>query len=207
MALALITAPTVEPITLAEAKTQCRVDSDLTDDDGLLGTLISAAREHAENLTKRAFISQTWEKTLDAFPGAGWCAAWPTVPNGATAIPLAMPPLLSVVSVKYVDTSGVLQTLDPASYKVDDRVLPGWVVPAYGYTWPTARLEPNAVRIRFTAGYGAAATDVPTAIKAWVKLAVATLYKHRETTVVGKTVVELNSLDSLLDRYVVKVLA
>lgn len=207
MALKLITGPTVEPLTLAEAKTQCRVDDDLTADDGLITTLIAAARQRAEGLTNRAFISQTWEKTLDVFPGSGWCAAWPSVPMGATALPLAHPPILSVVSVKYVDTSGVLQTLDPASYVVDDRLLPGWIVPAYGYAWPATRLEPNAVRVQFTAGYGTDATTVPDAVKAWMKIAVATMYQHRARTVFGRGFAEIGDFDHLLDRYRVRVLA
>lgn len=38
-----------EPITLAEAKAHLRLDADLTEDDGLIVTLITSAREQAEH--------------------------------------------------------------------------------------------------------------------------------------------------------------
>ena len=45
MPLTLITDATVEPVTLDQAKVQCRVDDDITTDDDLLQTLITAARQ------------------------------------------------------------------------------------------------------------------------------------------------------------------
>jgi len=46
MALICLEPPVVEPVTLAEAKLHCRIDVD--DDDVLVGSLISTAREHLE---------------------------------------------------------------------------------------------------------------------------------------------------------------
>ena len=54
----LVTAPTEEPVSLAEAKLHLRVD--YTNDDVLIGALITAARQHAENDTRRALVTQTW---------------------------------------------------------------------------------------------------------------------------------------------------
>ena len=68
MGLKLITAAGSEPITLAQLKAQCRVDT--SDDDAVLTLAIAAARAKAENYTGTAIISQTWEQTLDAFPEA-----------------------------------------------------------------------------------------------------------------------------------------
>jgi uncharacterized phiE125 gp8 family phage protein len=53
----VITQPSIEPITLAQAKAWLRVDYD--EDDDLIGTLITAARLKAEHYTNRAFITQT----------------------------------------------------------------------------------------------------------------------------------------------------
>jgi uncharacterized phiE125 gp8 family phage protein len=166
MALKLITAPTEEPVTLTEVKLHCRVDG--TDEDALLtGIIIPAARRFAEGRTGRALVTQTWELALDAFPAA--------------EIELPMPPVQSITSVKYLDTTGVEQTIDAANYALDSYGMRPWLLPAYEYEWPEALASSNAVRIRFVAGYGAAAA-VPADIKAWIMLAIGTLYAQRETS-------------------------
>jgi uncharacterized phiE125 gp8 family phage protein len=68
MPLQLVTAPAGEPITLLEAKQHLRVDVD--DDDALIGSLITAARQAAETLTGRQLMTARWRLVLDAFPGA-----------------------------------------------------------------------------------------------------------------------------------------
>lgn len=62
---------------------------------------------------------------------------------------LPCPPLVSVESIKYLDTLGVEQTLDPSLYQVTSDA----VLPAFGKVWPTIRPDPESVKIRFTAGY------------------------------------------------------
>ena len=167
MPLTLITAPSVEPVTLAEAKLQCKVDADLTADDALISALISAVREQAEHEIGGALITQTWERTLDAFPAAGG------------ALELGMPPVQSLVSVKYLDAAGTEQTLVNTAYTLDAVAGPGWVLPAAGTDWPAAGDYANAVRVRFVAGYGLAAA-VPAAVKAWMLLHIAEWYAQRE---------------------------
>jgi uncharacterized phiE125 gp8 family phage protein len=185
MALKLITAPTEEPITLAQAKLHCRVD--VSDDDTLLTLAISAARRAAEQRMTRALITQTWELALDAFPSA--------------EIELPMPPVQSITSVKYTDTSGVEQTISASDYTLDTYGARHWLIPAQGVSWPSAIDAANAVKIRFITGYGAAAT-VPEDIKAWLLLAIGTFYANRETVAQGQ-VVELpgSFWKSLLDPY------
>lgn len=167
MPLTLITAPSVEPVTLAEAKLQCRVDADLTADDARIGVLISAVREQAEHEIGGALVTQTWERTLDAFPVSGG------------AIELGMPPVQSLVSVKYLDAAGTEQTLAPSAYTLDAVAAPGWVLPAAGTDWPAAGDYANAVRVRFVAGFGAA-SSVPAAVKAWMLLHIAEWYAQLE---------------------------
>ena len=111
MSLTLITAPAIEPLTLADAKAHARVS--VTDDDALITAFIQAARERCENMLGRALITQTWEKVLDQFP---------------TAIQLSWPPIQSIVSVKYIDANGAQQTLAPANYVLDNAAEPGWLV-------------------------------------------------------------------------------
>ena len=68
MPLVQIDQPAVEPVSLAEAKSHCNVDSDITEDDAKLGIYIKAARRYAEGYCGRSFITQTWRLVLDAFP-------------------------------------------------------------------------------------------------------------------------------------------
>ncbi len=185
MSLTLITAPSLEPMTLAEAKLHLRVDG--TDEDDLITALIVAARRRAEHLLTRALITQTWELTLDEFPAAD--------------IQLPKPGVLSIVSVKYLDSAGVEQTVDSADYALDAATIPGWVLLASDATWPTTYDGANAVRVRFTCGYGPAASDVPADVVAWCKLQVGALYRNREGFAAGQSVAELPGrfFDSLLD--------
>jgi len=63
---AIITEPTVEPISLQEAKDHLRIRH--SDEDTDIERMITAARRHAEQFTGRAFISQRWRLTLDYLP-------------------------------------------------------------------------------------------------------------------------------------------
>ena len=169
MALIRIVAPASEPVDLATAKLHCRVDG--SDEDALITALIVAAREKAEHETGRALVTQTWELVKDDF---------------LSACTLRKAPIQSVTSVKYLDANtGAEQTLDPAEYLLDKDNEPGKVVPAYGKTFPATYGVPNAVRIRYVAGYGNAAA-VPQAIKQWMLLAVGTMYAQRETAIAGQ---------------------
>ena len=186
MALNLIQAPAAEPITLAQARLHCRVDG--TDEDELLGIYISAARSQCEALTGRALITQTWELSLDAFP--------------AGEIRLGKAQALSIVSVKYIDPNNILQTLSSAAYALDAATSPGWLLPVSGYTWPITKEVVNAVRVQFTAGYGATAASVPASVRQWMLVTVAALYAQRESFDLGGRAGLLPErfIDRLLDK-------
>lgn len=228
MPIQIIARPAVEPVTLAEAKTHLRVD--LADDDLLIGALITAARQHAETITRRALVTQQWKMTLDQFPAPSMnisSANWYGPQWGASPGPLSVmradgrsgfeiylpfPPLQTVDSIKYVDQDGVQQTLVNTEYKVDTTSEPARIVPAYGKTWPATRNEINAVEVTFTCGYGAPNTAtppvwvpaaVPDGIKAWMKVRIGSLYQHREEMAVipnGK-IEPLPFIDGMLDPY------
>lgn len=194
MAIRLITPPAAEPVTLAEAKAHLRVDG--TDDDALIASLIEASRIYCEQFTARAFITQTWEYVVDAFP--------------TREIMLPLPPLQSVTSVKYDDGSGVETTLGTDQYEVDNVSQPGWVVPVTT-GWPTSVWDGvNSVRIRFVAGYDPGtdspvdlAANVPQSLKAAILLHVGQLYQQREDIVVGTVVnrVPTGGIEHMLRQY------
>lgn len=214
----LLTPPTSEPVTLAEAKTHLRVD--INDDDALITGLIASARQSAEQICRRALISQQWKVTMDRFPApamnvgsANWYGPqWGNspgpltilTPDNKTGYEIYLPysPLISVDSIKYIDESGVQQTLSSGAYKVDSVSEPARLLPVYGTAWPATRNEINAVEITLTAGWPTA-SDVPQPIKSWILLRVGAMYESRESDVILQrgSVESLPYVDSLLSPY------
>lgn len=184
MGLVLVTAPLTDPLTLDEVKLHLRVD--IGDDDALIKDLIKVVRQAGEDLTRRAFVTQTWRWTLDGFPGS---------------FEVPMPPLVAVDSITYIDTDGASQTLATSEYDVDTDSDPGRITPAYGVLWPTTRDVVNAVTVQFQAGYGAL-TAVPPSLRHAMKLHIGHLYEHREILNIGSAVNELPfGYDALIAPY------
>lgn len=201
MALKLISGPQVEPISLAEAKAHLRVDH--TDDDVYISSLIAAARSYIDGdigFLQRALIWQTWDLIIDAFPTAAlptgtWWAGSDAVADTTTAIRIPLPPLQSIVHVKYFDTTGTETTMLSDDYVVDTASEPGWLLPSTA-GWPATQEAINAVEIRFQAGYGPAATDVPDNIRHAVKLFVGYYYENREQVITNQGAVGAMELPS-----------
>lgn len=176
--LTLSSVPADEPVTLAELKQFLRVD--ISDDDALIASLGVAARRAVEQLSGRQLVTATWVLSLDSFP---WPGGWqylesPTLFADPHQIRMPKAPLVSVASVTYYDLSDTLQTLAATTYDVDARSDPGRVVLAMNKVWPVTRLKPGAVRVTFTAGYGAAAA-VPETYKTAIKMACNCWYENR----------------------------
>ena len=168
MALSLTTAPSVEPLTTAEAKTALRLD--YSNDDGLIDDFIEAARADAETFTYRAFLNQTYVLRLTSFP-------W-----GPILLP--RPPLSSVTSVTYIDTAGDSQTWSSSLYTVEtpsgERALHATIRPISGGVYPATQRVVDAVTITFVAGYGAASSSLPESIRRGVAQRCQQLYDGEE---------------------------
>lgn len=174
MARVLVEAGGDEPITLLDAKLHLRVTH--SSEDALITACIAAARAHAEDFTRRALSAQTWELVLDGFP----CGE----------IKLPLPPLRSVVSVKYFDSDGEEQTLGEEAYQVDTSSEPGRVAPAYGTSWPATRCQLGAVRIRFECGYETR-DEVPEQTKHAIRFLTGLYFLNREAAVTGTIVTKI----------------
>ena len=182
MGLVLIEPPIYQPVTLLEAKAHLRVVD--SDEDTLIAILVDAATHHIENFMGRSLAAQTWQLVLDAFP--------------LDEIKIPKPPLIDVLSVKYDDTTGTEQTVDPLNYEVDTANEPGWVLPITGVGWPATIDAINAVRIQYRAGYITTdsppeedAAAIPSDIKAALFLTLGSLYEHREDVIVGTITAQL----------------
>lgn len=163
MAIKMITSPVVEPITLEEAKQHLRVDGN--DDDLLIVSLIKQAREWCENFQNRRYLTQTIELVLDTFP------------EGNAIVFNNCSPVQNVESIKYYDTASKEYIFDSSNYIVDTDSFVNRIVLGYCKLWPTISLQPaNAIRIKFTAGYGDTAEKLPESIKWAIILQMKLLY-------------------------------
>lgn len=164
-------APTLWPITLDEAKTQCFVTG-TTDHDMDLANLIKVATVAVEKHLNRQLLPATWTLTMDQFPDV---------------ILLDLPPVTAISSIYYKNSEGTNTLLGATLYQTDLSTQdgPARIMPAYGQTWPDTRLDTyGAVVVTFTAGYASAAL-VPLSIKHAIAFLVAHWWRNREPVVIG----------------------
>lgn len=198
MGVVVISPP--EPLVdLALAKKHLRVEEDETGDDALIAAYIAAASSHIDGpggWLGRAIGPQTLELRRSAFAD-----------GDGSDIALPYSPVIDVLSVRYLDDAGVLQTVDPAAYEVTRGNV---LAPTFNSVWPVARRAADTVRIHYRAGYvedpeaDPLIAAVPPAITAAVLLMVGDLYANRETGVVGTVSADVKmstTVDALLAPY------
>jgi hypothetical protein len=191
--LVLTTAPAELPATLAEAKAQLNIEDARIEDDALITANLAAAVDAAETFTHRALITQTWTLFRDAWPrtpgpdgrlweGARTGADLPQSDlsgSGAAAVELPKPPLQSLVHVKTYDDSDVAATVAAGNYFVDTASEPGRVVLRGSAAVPVVTRVANGLELRFVAGYGDNAADVPEDIRSGILRLAAFLTENR----------------------------
>ncbi len=166
MGLTQTSAPAVEPLSTAEAKKHLKVE--FADEDTLIDSLIVAARIMAEAYTVRQLITATYTLTLRDFPG------------GFGKIDLSPTPLGSVSSITYLDTSGTSQTLATSVYEAVTDDVSAKVVLKPSQVWPSVQSgKYETVTVTFTAGYGAAGSNVPESARTGMLLLIGDFYHNR----------------------------
>ncbi|MBI3440665.1 MAG: phage head-tail connector protein [Proteobacteria bacterium] len=185
------TPPATEPLTLSEMKLFLRVDHG--NDDTLVTGLISTARQLCENATGRSLITRSYSLYLDEWPRqsrmspsslfrTGW---WDGMREGADIflnsgfLTLPQPPLLSVTRINVYAADNSAAEFASSNYFVDTAGVPGRIVLTLGAAAPVPGRAANGIEIQFTAGYGAAATDVPALLRQGMRQMIAHLYEHR----------------------------
>lgn len=182
MSLKIIVEPTVEPISLEEARTHLGLivyDSDGHPHDAMVQGFISAARSYAEEWTGLSLAVKSYELALDIFPEVD-------------EIELPMAPIIDITSVTYIDEDLNTQVLDVVDYVLDNYQRPGWLLPAVDFDWPATGSVINAVRVRYRAGFipaidsdEPAAQLLPGALKSAMLLHLGDLYENRGSTQPG----------------------
>lgn len=144
-----------------------------------------------------ALLTQTWRLSLDRFPSQ---TRGLYEQNIMDEIRLPGAPVKSIVSIVYTDRGGASTTLAADQYVVDLDRSPAVLMPAYGLSWPEARIQPGAVKITYTLGEATAATVNPRLISA-VMLMVSYRDKFREAAGVADTKPIPMGVESLLREF------
>lgn len=128
----VVTAPVIEPLTVAQGKRYARDDAY---DESLMADFIRAARAKVELDTGLALLTQTRDVLIDVVPG------------DVIQLPAQSKPLQSVTSVKTIDTDGDTNTLATDQYLVDTAS--GRISLSQSGVWPSdlRTFQPWVIRI------------------------------------------------------------
>jgi uncharacterized phiE125 gp8 family phage protein len=157
----VVTPPTSEPVTIAEAKAQLHIGASDDTHDSDLAALIAAAREEWERDTSVALITRTIEHRLPKF---------------LSVVALSVRPVIAISSITYIDQYGGSQTVDVANYYLDSdevRLKPTFQI-------PIVEERSEAVRITYTAGYGSDSRACPQMDRMAIKLSLANRFEDRD---------------------------
>lgn len=180
-------APAAEPVDSTLVKEWLRVDTGDTSQDAVITLLITAARQAVEDYLRRCLVQTTVTWVLDA---------------DQTRDPIWLPyaPVASITSVKtFNDSAGseVATTVASTEYQLvaSERLV------MRNSGWSISR-PARAMEIVYVAGYGAAETNVPSAIREAVLRTIANHFEERQGRIVSTAAVKLppDALD-LLERY------
>ena len=156
------TSPSTLPVSVAQAKSHLNLNPDDSTHNDKLQDLIIAATERLEQDIDRQIITATYEQTQ---------FEWNEDDEQRGEVKLYKKAITVIQSVKYYDSDGVLVTMPASDYIFDEGRCSLFVSP--GNDWPSVQdYNPNAINVRFTAGYGADAACVPRLMKTAIRLCV-----------------------------------
>lgn len=144
-------APTAYPISLTQAKANCRVDS--SDEDNLISSYIATAVNYCEKQTSCAFVGQTFRLDLDRFPEYGRISEHYCLDDVRERIILPIGPVQYVSSIAYKDSDGATQTWSSSEYQLVSSDSFACIECKPGYTFPARGVSSAAVTVTYRAGY------------------------------------------------------
>lgn len=183
--VSVVTPNAGEVVVTADVKAHLRIDH--STEDTLIAALMAAAVNEIDSPNGwlgRSLLSRTLRLTLDAPP--------PDV------LYLPGPPVTAINSVKYRDEDDAFVTIDSADYLSDLTAEPAllWIGED---GWPSGMQQgPDCLRVEYVAGYASAAA-IPKAVRQWLLIRAAELYRDREGSVLGVPSTPLRHVDRMLD--------
>lgn len=154
--------PTMEPVTLAEARQFLRLDQ--ADEDDLLATLITAARLVIEATAGRCLVEQRWRIVLDRWPA-----------NGEVRLPLS--PIMRIETARVYDLLGAPQPVAETALVLDRTADPPLI--RIGGEVPEIGRGHAAIEIDVVAGYGVTTAAVPAPLRQAVLRLAARWFEER----------------------------
>ena len=139
MQLELTTAPTTDPVALAEVRDWLNMTDGIIEDDDVVARLIDWAYRHLEGETNRKFLGQTWTYTLD---------------SAEISDPIRLPlvPLVSVSSITTTDDDDAETLVAVSIYQVRAGENPRIALTLNG-EWPSDEREYDSMAIVCVCGY------------------------------------------------------
>ena len=159
MSATLLTAPVVEPVSLAEIKAYLKIDQDVEDD--LLRAFLSAARVHLEHMIGRHLISQAWRILLEGALGKRFC--------------LPVQPVSELLAIAIIEVDGSMTELDASGLSIFQADNPATLVNLDGFLLSGQQ----RLQIDVETGFGPTAEDVPEPLRLAIKMIVAEWYERR----------------------------
>lgn len=165
----VITQPTVEPVSLAEAKRQLSLMPEQTDDDQMIVRMISTARRLVEKRLGVALAPQQIRARYDQADGDGWYRGPAGIGRAALELPVS-PVMTGGGFPLVVDVDGV--TVSSAAYSVDTDSMPG----AVRFSSVPSVSDSATLTVTYWAGQNTIAPQLRSAILLYV----GHLYANRE---------------------------
>lgn len=179
----LSTRPTLEPVSITEARKQLELQQDPSHDEHLL-RLITQAREQFEHDTESAMCYQTWVyKTAKIYDG----------------LRIPKRPVHSITTIKYYDSGNALQTLSSTVYQLDK---PGRMIRlAYDKDWPDTVSRWDAYELTIKFGYSQDGALVPQVAKQAMLLLIGHYFENRDM-LMSDAMQALTAYEHLVRRFI-----
>lgn len=153
----------VELVSLAEMRLYLRLDPDRTEEDGLIHSLIAAARARTETASGRLLRPARYRLAVTAWPVDG-------------ILPLPLSPLVALSRADLVDAEGEIEEVEPT------LIRPGpdpWDAPCLVIDPGAPRLLRRLALIEVTAGCGGSGPPAPAPLVQAMRLSIAAWFENR----------------------------